>query len=120
MRTLRFRAWDKINHVWVDPAKFAIQGNGEIRTWGVFSPVIVFQFTGLLDRQGKEIYEGDMVECVNGHTGIVEWEEHDACFNVTDYYGASDDYPTMAFMEGQPMEVIGNIYENKELLEVKE
>jgi hypothetical protein len=39
----------------------------------------------------------------------------DACFNVSDYYQSSNDYPTMAFMEGQPFEVIGNIYDNPDL-----
>jgi hypothetical protein len=51
------------------------------------------------------------VRCVNGHEGIVEWENHDCCFNVSDYYNTSNDYPTMAFFEGQPMEVVGNIRE---------
>jgi uncharacterized phage protein (TIGR01671 family) len=77
----------------------------------------LMQFTGLLDKNGKEIYEGDIVICINGHEGVVEWEKSDCCFNVTGYYNASNDYPSMAFMEGQPFEVIGNIYENPELLE---
>lgn len=51
------------------------------------------------------------MRCVNGHEGIVEWENHDCCFNVSDYYNTSNDYPTMAFFEGQPMEVVGNIRE---------
>ena len=74
------------------------------------------QYTGLKDENGREIYESDIVRCVNDHVGAVEWEEHDCCFNVDGYYNSSDDYPTMAFGEGQPFEIIGNIHENPDLL----
>jgi hypothetical protein len=74
------------------------------------------QFTGLKDRSGKKIFEGDVVKCINGHIGVVEWENHDACFNVTGYYNCSNYFPTMAFMEGQPVEIIGNIHESPELV----
>lgn len=112
---LKFRAWYEgdeemlyaDNH-WLAAQMFAQRHDEEFP---------IMQFTGLHDKNGKGIYEGDIVRCVNGHIGEIEWEAHDCCFNVTDYYRASDDYPTMAFMEGQPFEVVGNIYENPELLE---
>lgn len=86
---------------------------------GFADEIYYMQFTGRKDKNGKEVYGGDIVKCVNEHIGVVEWEVHDACFNVTDYYDSSDDYPTMAFIEGQPFEVIGNIYENPELINPK-
>ena len=86
--------------------------------WRAFEDGIVFeapvvQFTGLKDKNEKKIFEGDRVKCVDGHVGVVEWEDNDCCFNVSGYYSSSDDYPTMAFMEGQPFEVIGNIHTEK-------
>uniref|UniRef100_A0A6M3JLB5 Putative YopX protein n=1 Tax=viral metagenome TaxID=1070528 RepID=A0A6M3JLB5_9ZZZZ len=66
------------------------------------------QFTGLIDRNSKEIYEGDIVRDCNGLdvTWVVEWCDKEACFLGLDWCG-------------KPNEVIGNIYSNPELMEVK-
>ena len=84
----------------------------------------VGQFTGLHDKNGKEIYEGDIVkfEDVSGYKdgcASVIWHE-DSC----GYYLENDDdniYDTLYdFTPSYQMEIIGNIHENPELLEGRE
>lgn len=78
-------------------------------------PNSIGQFTGLLDRNGNKIFEGDIVR-YDTEIGEVFFDGKSACFNVKDFYCQSADYPTMAFHSYIVCEVIGNIYENPELL----
>lgn len=73
--------------------------------------VILMQYTGLKDKNGKEIYEGDICEEWK-KKGQIKWGEHGGwildCGDLVLGIGALDP---------DQMEVIGNIYENPELLE---
>ena len=70
-------------------------------------PETVGQFTGLTDKNGKKIFEGDIVESPHGTQGVVEWQNAECAFLVN----IGDDWQTM---DDCPYEVIGNIYDNKE------
>ncbi len=65
----------------------------------------IMQFTGLLDQNGKEIYEGDITRCGQEEKiGVVEWHKEFAMFT------------NCAVADPNKCEVIGNIYENPELI----
>ena len=66
----------------------------------------VGQYTGLTDKNGKKIFEGDIVESPNGTQGFIEWQNAECAFLVN----IGDDWQTM---DDCPYEVVGNIYDNK-------
>lgn len=121
-REIKFRAW--VNDHWVDwipTCKTLGAYNANIidtdgYTFEEDNPFIVEQYTGLKDKNGKEIYEGDIVT-LNG-----EWEEieHDDCSIVTFENGCfrvGDGYENEAGSYLSDWRIIGNIHENPELLE---
>lgn len=75
----------------------------------------LIQFTGLKDKNGKEIYEGDIVKWfVNDviRTGIVDYIDGYGGFDMKNF---KDDYHVCCDWLRGEYEVIGNIYENPEL-----
>ena len=111
MREIKFRAWNKDEKKW---CQVLIRENGlvanpnEHNTWK--SIPILMQLTGLLDKNGKEIYEGDIVLCSHRPTGIKKAEVvfENGCFIVNGFY--------IDAVWSEPLEVVGNIYENPELI----
>lgn len=77
--------------------------------------VVLMQYTGLKDKNGKEIYEGDIVELIGGHDiVIIEW------YNVSfaGFIGKSikKQNETYNYISSLTHTIIGNIYETPELL----
>lgn len=76
--------------------------------------LIPMQFTGLVDKNGKEIYEGDRLRYINnGKEYIMGFE--DGMFDLINYdHYSHDQY--RAFEDEASWELVGNIYENPELI----
>ncbi len=88
-------------------------------------PDTVAQFTGLFDKNGKEIYEGDIMqipptECNNEITGVVEFHSDRGSYLVRSFLSGtcySLDFAVRERMVGEKRgEVVGNIHDNPELL----
>lgn len=126
----KFRAWDKVRKQYED-CKVFINTNGKLigfytRDERLDEFYTVEQCTGLKDKNGKLIYEGDIVDVqehidnVNGNY-IVEWSDVCHHWNLRsifkDSWGADRNF---SFSDlncfNETSEVIGNIHENAELL----
>ncbi len=77
------------------------------------------RFIGILDKNGQEIYDGDIIQHVTTEGVIlikeIFWNEHKARFNIGNV-GFDDFYNSGFTMSSQRVEVIGNKYNNPELL----
>jgi len=127
MREIKFRAWDKdgnrmmFNNYW-ERNWYATPYNEEgchtlCDKHDYSKHIKLMQYTGLKDKNGVEIYEGDVVKAtINTRTyiGKVEYWECNCAFAVTAINNEA--WNTWDFGLGNIVEVIGNIYENKELL----
>ena len=137
MREIKFRVWDKINKIMTpleynpDEFFFAFDNFGKIEVFSAeddfAEPLdgILMQFTGLHDKNGKEIYEGDIVK--GGKSYYIE-----EVVGVVKYGGLAFAYAGKTASGKEwfntitspnctkdvSIEVIGNIYETPELLEV--
>lgn len=142
--TPKFRAWDKttsklhvVNGIYCDNKKIHYIDDNRVRFVG-FDNVIIMQSTGLKDKNGKEIFEGDVLE-IQGIKMIVKFgsykyleplnkgcQSFDVMYDGLGFYVKA--FNTIALDDISPFEpetlkesvVIGNRFENPELLEDKE
>lgn len=130
-REIKFRAWNLTDKQWDIPTtEYSITSGPNAlfdrkkeRVWFNRGDIILMQYTGLKDKNGKEIYEGDIVVVRELHDGDdYAWNQPTGpaipCKITWD-----DDYKRFDFggckriiYSPSHFEVIGNIYENPELL----
>lgn len=121
MREIKFRCWDSQEKQWLKDFQVSKNGlalsspnwkqsvpDGVIQTQFSDERVVLLQYTGLLDKNGTEIYEGDIIEWLTDSEGgrsrmAASYEIEGGRITTMPYINATS-------------EVIGNIMENKELL----
>lgn len=124
MKLNKFKAWDTVEKKWLWITGFKTKETSESNGYtldGIFHDgdyvgienIIVVQYTGVKDKDGKEVYEGDIVGDHIG-TGIVEFKH--AGFRVNYKDGYCKWFFDYLASEYKTIEIIGNIYEKPELL----
>lgn len=127
MRDFRFRAWHKEANKMLPNNSQGYEGN-VFRWLNEGQPVEIMQYTGLKDKNGEEIYEGDILQddCEELHQvifGKLPLDKSGDCVCTYEAfyckcYGKLGQSPFYECANiGDWMEVIGNIYENPKLLE---
>ena len=123
----KFRAWLKkeqkmdnyIDHIsWLEDELYCI---GDGITYMVSAEdLVLMQSTGLKDKNGKEVFVGDIIKCTRGclHEVYIEKEYGGTYFGGMPAVYLKDLGEGYAWTEHE--EIIGNVYENPELLEDKE
>jgi hypothetical protein len=119
MRDIKFRAWDKVCECYLG-ASFEIHSIGCVSYKGAWIPrsVDIEQFTGLLDSNGVEIYEGDIILSEHDGSVVVEWSERAAKFGVHVLRHHTYSIEKKPKLRAIPRDgiVIGNVHQNSELL----
>lgn len=123
-RTIKFRGKSIYGaNVWIYGRFFQSDGKTYIFPDGVdvrnmiryeVSPETVGQFTGLFDKNGKEIYEGDIIKGFD-ITIEVWYSEEGACFMAEMKEPPNDMVDILGGYDTARMEIVGNIYDNPEL-----
>ncbi len=123
MREIKFRAWDKRQGIWVSDKQIKKNFNQYYKQ----PNFVLMQSTGLPDAQGQEIWQGDILDAsyINPMTGenVVKLYTvipgDDKCDACKAKHFKHKLYDTPLFLVNSRTKVIGNIFENPELLETE-
>jgi uncharacterized phage protein (TIGR01671 family) len=124
MREIKFRAWNIVDedigaaHM-MQPKDLSYEPINLLQKTP--DHIQLMQYTGLKDKNGKEIYEGDIVQRLWSDGTVcnqfaVKWLEDNCGYNITPALLKATKRPQTTTHTAQGFTVIGNIYENKELL----
>ena len=113
MREIRFRAWHKKDKRMLKVENILFQSETYINNVIPINDVGLLQFTGVKDKNGNEIYEGDILRKVTTREGKKDFSETIKAVRWTPNRNGWN------FTYGEQWEVIGNIYENPGLLKGK-
>ena len=125
MREIKFRVWvqeiDKMYYPQDLHSQISLSFIGKIRNYNLLiadefdnSKSILMKFTGLKDKNGKEIYEGDIFESPSGILFYVLWYKDGWCYNNVD--DSPNHISGRLSKIAEYWKVIGNIYENPNLI----
>lgn len=140
MREIKLKAWnkatkkmyevikidfynEKVGYLFADPIT-----QGEAIGYFKFSDIDLMEYTGLKDKNGKEIYEGDICRWRDSETFndeiledifVVVWNDEKLAWYTQNEDG-NFGYDLYEYTDDRDLGVIGNIYENIDLLEVEE
>lgn len=127
MQKIKFRCWDKNKKQMRAVRDICFDQYGTIDVYcecdDINEPAkgndSLMQFTGLLDRNGKEIYEGDIVEwkyLQTWHKNEVRWVGGEFVVTTSGFKDDLNEPQNLSLVSILNCEIIGNIYENPELL----
>lgn len=122
-RVLKFRAWDKENEEYINGYDVLLRYDGfalsryALVTFDTDMPVnvIIEQYTGLRDKNCKEIYEGDILETCCGKAEVY-FDNELLMYKIEVRHGGTMPLVSKKSKRHFDYEIIGNIHENPELL----
>lgn len=119
-REIKFRAWDKKENRFFPWHTTKLHLGNWASKPESFPEIMLMQFTGLKDKNGKEIYEGDVLQMTNAMNERINFAVYWGTGLFTDIQWAGFRYGKSGMIlnddDMERCEVIGNIYENQELL----